>query len=170
MLEAMNARFPLTQLFGAAIWSTMLSLSCAAKGSGSPDASRPADSREGAQYGVEYVPGGIDRVILSKRNDARNLCIQVTLASPGIVEVEAPAGAVELPPNWSVERAFMAHDARACGARLRRSPEGAIDAAQVTGSVRWGSSPTEKTAVDLRLSFPARGAEPAFTERLSFTR
>jgi hypothetical protein len=141
-----------------------------AKSAPPADASRPAASKERAQYGVEYIPGGIDRVILTKRDDARNLCIQVTLASPGIADVEAPAGKVDLPPTWTVERAIIVRDATACGAPLRRWPDGAVNATEITGSVRWGSSPTEKTAVDLRLSFPARGAEPAFAERLAFTR
>ncbi len=194
----MKPRFPLAQLFSAAVSVAIVSLSCtalawhtedamkktgdispssapseagtAAKGSGPADAPRPAGSREGAQYGVEYVPGGIDRVILSKRDNARNLCIQVTLASPGMAEVEVPAGKVDLPPNWSLERAIMVRDATACAGTLRRWPQGAINATEVIGSVRWGSSPAEKTAVDLRLSFPAHGAEPAFTERLSFKR
>ena len=140
-----------------------------AKETGSAAAPR-AGSKTGAQYGVEFVPGGIDRVILSKRDDAKNLCVQVTLNSPGMAEVEAPAGKVELPPNWSLERAIMVRDASACGGTLRRWPEGAINATEVTGSVRWGSSPTEKTAVDLRLVFPAHGAAPAVTERLKFER
>ena len=129
-----------------------------------------AGSKTGAQYGVEYVPGGIDRVILSKRDDVRNTCVQVTLASPGIAGDVALAGKVELPPNWTLERAIMVRDASACGGTLRRWPEGAIDASEVSGSVRWGSSPTEKTAVDLRLVFPAHGTGPAVTERLKFER
>jgi hypothetical protein len=136
---------------------------------GSVAASR-AGSKTGPQYGVEFVPGGIDRVILTKRDDARNVCVQVTLASPGMAEVEAPPGKVELPPNWSLERAIMVRDAGACSGTLRRWPEGAINATEVTGSVRWASSPTEKTAVDLRLVFPAHGAAPAVTERLKVER
>lgn len=133
-------------------------------------ASSHAGSKTGAQYGVEFVPGGIDRVILSKRDDARNICVQVTLASPGIAGDVAPAGEVELPPNWSLERAIMVRDASACRGTLRRWPEGANDASEVSGSVRWGSSPTEKTAVDLRLVFPAHGTARAVTERLKFER
>ncbi|HYR55943.1 MAG TPA: hypothetical protein VEM39_07485 [Myxococcaceae bacterium] len=187
----------LARFFRAIVGATLLSFSCAAfawdtqaamkktsqaspgtvppegkapaKETGSPAASR-AGSKTSAQYGVEFVPGGIDRVILSKRDDAKNVCVQVTLASPGMADVKAPAGKVELPPNWSLERAIMVRDASACGGTLRRWPEGAIDATEVTGSVRWGSSPTEKTAFDLRLVFPAHGAAPAVTERLKFER
>jgi hypothetical protein len=138
--------------------------------SASSGSSHPSSSTSQVTYGVEYVPGGIDRVILSKRDAARNLCVQVTLASPGIAELEVPAGKVDLPPNWTVERAILVHDATACGSPLRRWPEGAIDAVAITGSVRWGSAPTEKTTVDLTLSFPARGSKPSSTEKLAFQR
>jgi len=94
----------------------------------------------------------------------------VTLASPGIAELEAAAGKVDLPPDWTVERAFLVHDPAACGAPFRHWPEGAVDAAVVSGSVRWGSTPTEKTTVDLMLSFGARGSQPSSTERLAFSR
>src|SRR5262249_29594341 len=109
-----------------------------------PNDSSPRPSTTPAvEYAIAHVPGGIDRVILSKRDPARNLCIQVTLASPGIAELEAAAGKVDLPPDWTVERAFLVHDAAACGAPFRRRPEGAVDAAVISGSVRWGSTPTE---------------------------
>jgi len=132
--------------------------------------SPPPGSASAVEYAVEHVPGGIDRVILSKRDAARNICIQLTLASPGIAELEAATGKVDLPPDWTVERAFLVHDAAACGARLRRWPEGALDATSISGSVRWGSAPTEKTTVDLLLSFPAHGSQPSSTERLAFSR
>jgi hypothetical protein len=136
----------------------------------SSDASHPENPKDAVRYDVEYVPGGIDRVVLTKRDNARNLCIQVTLASPGMLDIEVPPGSVELPPNWSLERAFLVRDAKACDSKLRRWPEGAIHVAEMSGSVRWGKSPTEKTVVDLRLSFGANGSESAFTERFAFKR
>lgn len=129
----------------------------------------PAQSQS-VQYDMRYVPGGMDRVILTKRDDARNLCVQVTLLSPTPLSLGAPAGKVQLPPDWTLERAIAVRDAGACGGVTRRRPAGAIEATDVTGSVRWGSSPDEGTAVDLRLSFPAQGGKPGFTEQLSFTR
>jgi hypothetical protein len=197
MLAAMRSRSFSALFFKAVIGATPLTLPCAALASPAEDAMKKtgdaspgkvspegkeaakkigsvaasrAGSKTGPQYGVEFVPGGIDRVILTKRDDARNVCVQVTLASPGMAEVEAPPGKVELPPNWSLERAIMVRDPSACRGTLRRWPEGAINATEVTGSVRWGTSPTEKTAVDLRLVFPAHGAAPAVTERLKFER
>ena len=122
------------------------------------------------QYDVRYVPGGIDRVILTKRDDSRNLCIQVTLVSPTPLDRGATARELQLPPDWSLDRAIAVRDAGACRGTMRRSAAGAIAASEVTGSVRWRSSPTDGTAVDLRLSFPAQSAEPAFSERISFTR
>jgi hypothetical protein len=160
----MTTRFPLTQLVTAAISGSMMWLS------NSSDASHPGSPKTAVQYGVEFVPGGIDRVVLTKRDPARNLCVQVTLASPGMLDVEIPPGSVELPPNWSLERAFLVRDAKACDSKLRRWPEGAIHVAEMSGSIRWGKSPTEKTVVDLRLSFAANGSEPAFTERFAFKR
>jgi hypothetical protein len=161
----MTTRFPLTGLLSAAVSGSMLLL-CG----NSSDGSHPGHPKTAVRYGVEYVPGGIDRVVLTKRDTARNLCIQVTLASPGMLDVEVPQGSVELPPNWSLERAFLVRDAKACDSKVRRWPEGAIHVAEISGSVRWGKSPTEKTVVDLRLSFTAMGSEPAFTEVLSFKR
>ena len=161
----MTTRFQLTQLLTAAVSGSMVWL----LGSSS-DASRPEKPKTAVRYSVEFVPGGIDRVVLTQRDTARNLCIQVTLASPGMLDIEVPPGSVELPPNWSLERAFLVRDAKACDSKVRRWPEGAIHVAEITGSVRWGKSPTEKTVVDLRLSFAATGSEPAFTEVLSFKR
>ena len=142
--------------------------STATRAAPNDSSSRPG-STPAVEYAVEHVLGGIDRVILSKRDAARNICIQVTLASPGIAELEAAAGKVDLPPDWTVERAILVHDATAC-APHRRRPEGAVDAATISGSVRWGSATTEKTTVDLLLSFPARGSEPSSKERLAFNR
>lgn len=161
----MTTRFPLRQLLTATVSGSVLWL-CG----DSSDGSHPGNPKAAVKYGVEYVPGGIDRVVLTKRDDARNLCIQVTLASPGMLDVEIPPGSVELPPNWSLERAFLVRDAKACDSRVRRWPDGAVHVAEMSGSVRWGKSPTEKTVVDLRLSFAATGSEPAFTERFSFKR
>ena len=193
MLRVMN-RPQFARLFTPAISAAALSLSCSALAwhtqdlmkktarllSGSAPApsnstaTRPAPKRQGStpavEYAVEHVPGGIDRVILSKRDAARNICVQVTLASPGIAELETAAGKVDLPPDWTVERAFLVRDAAVCGAALRRWPEGAVEAAAISGSVRWGSAPTEKTTVDLLLSFPARGSQASSTERLTFNR
>ncbi len=161
----MTTRFQLTQLLTAAVSGSMLWLL-----GNSSDASRPENPKTAVRYSVEFVPGGIDRVVLTKRDTARNLCIQVTLASPGMLDIEVPPGSVELPPNWSLERAFLVRDAKACDSELRRWPEGAIHVAEISGSVRWGKSPTEKTVVDLRLSFAPTGSEPAFTEVVSFKR
>jgi hypothetical protein len=159
----MTTRFPLTQLLTAAVSGSVVWL-CG----NSSDASE--SPKTAVRYGVEFVPGGIDRVVLTKRDFARNLCIQVTLASPGMLDIEVPPGSVELPPNWSLERAFLIRDAKACDSKLRHWPEGAIHVAEMSGSVRWGKSPTEKTVIDLRLSFAATGSESAFTERFPFKR
>jgi hypothetical protein len=129
----------------------------------------PGQASEGPQYGVRYLPGDIERVILTNRDDAQSLCIQVTLNSPGDLEA-VPSARLQLPPGWSLQRAIAVRDVDACRATTRRRPAGAIDATEVAGSVRWGNSPTDRTEVDLRLSFPARGAAPAFTERLKFKR
>jgi hypothetical protein len=146
----MRSRSSWARFFKAVVGATLLALPCAAlawhvedamkkTGNASPGkvppegkaaakeggsgAASPAGSKTGAQYGVQFVPGGIDRVILTKRDDARNVCVQVTLASPEMADVEAPPGKVELPPNWSLESAIMVRDAGACGGTLRRWPE-----------------------------------------------
>jgi hypothetical protein len=141
-----------------------------AKASASIEGPSDAGPSKGVHYDVVFLPGGIDRVILTKRDDARNLCIQVTLDSPPLNEQQPTATALNLPPNWAFERAIAARDAKACRGALQRWPASAIDATEVAGSVRWGNSPTAGTAVDLRLLFPARGAEPAFTETMAFKR
>jgi len=141
-----------------------------AKSEASVDGPRDAGANQGIHYDVVFLPGGIDRVILTKRDDARNLCIQVTLDSPPLEVQSSTAANVQLPPNWALERAMLVRDATACRGTLRRFPAGAIDASEASGSVRWGNSPTEGTVVDLKLSFPSHGAEPAFTEQLSFKR
>jgi hypothetical protein len=141
-----------------------------AKAQASADGSRDAGSNQGVHYDVVFLPGGIDRAILTKRDDARSLCIQVTLDSPPLDVQRPTTAAVQLPPNWALERAILVRDPTACRGTLRRFPAGAIDASEASGSVRWGNSPTEGTVVDLKLSFPSRGAEPAFTEQLSFKR
>jgi hypothetical protein len=134
------------------------------------DANSPTStSGKGVRYDVLFVPGGIDRVVLTKRDDARNLCFRVTLASPAL-DAQPQKPDLKLPSDWTFEQAIAVRDAAACAGMLPRRSANAIDAAQVTGSVRWGTSPTDGTAADLRLSFPARGDEPAFTESFSFHR
>jgi hypothetical protein len=135
----------------------------------SKSATPPGKSGEGAQYGVHYLPGDIERVIFTKRDEARSLCVQVTLTSPGDLE-PAPSGELQLPAGWSLQRAIAVPDAAACRATTRRRPADAIDATEVAGVIRWGNSPTDGTEVDFRLSFPALGASPAFSERLKFKR
>lgn len=162
--------------FGAAVWAIALGLSCGGSmcdtqgrtrksGGSSPPVS------DGANYDVKYVPGGIDRVILSKRDDARNLCVQVTLTSPSAL-APPPPGKVKLPANWELGGATAVRDASACRGTMRPRPRpaGGVEATEVSGSVRWGASPTEATDVDLRLTFPASGGQPGFTERMRFKR
>lgn len=135
----------------------------------SSDAGQPAASGSSVSYDVQHVPGGIDRVILAKRDERRDVCVQVTLASPGIAELGLP-GKLDLPSDWTLESAILVHQAEACGSLLRRWPSGAVNATGASGSVRWGSAPTERTNVDLTLSFPGRGSGPAQTEKLVFQR
>ena len=122
-----------------------------------------------ATYGVEYVPGGIDRVVLSKRDDRQNLCIRVVLASPAVAPIKLP-GHLDLPEGWTLETAALVDDAAACRSRVPHPGASAVNATAISGSVRWGSSPAEKTAVDLTVEFPARGSQARTTEKLVFKR
>lgn len=156
----------LVWLCAASSWESSEAM---AKDSQSRSRQRQASSSSSIEYGVEHVPGGIDRVILTKRDNHRNVCVQVTLASPGVALLELP-GELHLPSDWTLESAIFVQDATACGSPLRRWPTGAINATGISGSVQWGSSPSEKTVVDLSLVFPGRGSKPRATEKLVFKR
>src|SRR5260370_22696104 len=118
----MQKRSSLAWLSPPRIGATAVWLSCVGWTCHTEDAMKnggePAKDQS-VQYDVRYVPGGMDRVILTKRDNARNLCVQVTLVSPTPLSPETPTGKLQLPPDWTLDRAIAVHDAGACRGTMR---------------------------------------------------
>jgi hypothetical protein len=116
---------------------------------------------DGGQQTATYLGcrfiGGVNRLVVSKRDSARNLCLNVVLDGPG-----TPPAGLMTPPNYGLERA-TAGSAAQCPARGVLG----LVASQVTGSVTIAAggtgSPTAVNA-DLTLTFPPNDAGVPTTE------
>ena len=100
----------------------------------------------------------VDRITITKRIDARNLCLSVTLTNPLV----RPMPNLGLPADYGVERAVALPSADCASAA-------GVGATAVTGSVGFSSgvavSPRE-VSFSLDLTFPANDAGVASTESL----
>jgi hypothetical protein len=100
--------------------------------------------------------GGIDRIVVAKRDPDRDLCLNVVLSSPG----SAPAG-LSLPYNFGLESA-SAGPAAYCPSRSAPGTR----TNQVTGTVdpaAGGGGPgyPSRVNVDLTITWPTDGGSPA---------
>jgi hypothetical protein len=122
----------------------------------------------GSPAGVSYVGctfiGGINRVVVSKRDTAGNQCLSFALAeraSPG-----QPTPGLSLPAGWYLERVTVG-PASSCPTR-----NGTPVAGEVTGTVTWavprpGSSNYPARAnINVTLTLPANDAGASSVERI----
>jgi hypothetical protein len=122
----------------------------------------------GSPAGVSYVGctfiGGINRVVVSKRDTAGNQCLSFALTD-GALPVQ-PTPGLTLPAGWQLER-ITAGPASSCPARSATPVAG-----QVTGTISWvdirsGSSTYPAHAnIDVTLTFPANDAGASSMERI----
>jgi hypothetical protein len=122
---------------------------------------------DGGQGAVTYLGcsygGGTDRIVVSKRDTARDLCFNVVLRGPGT----APAD-LTLPANYGLEWG-TAGPAAACPAR--GAPLSVPRASSVTGSVTAvfmsGTAAPESATIDVTMTFGANDAGAPPSERLT---
>jgi len=110
--------------------------------------------------GCTFV-GGIDRVVVAKRDTGRNVCVNVVMSS---TSAQVPAG-LTLPANLGFERATVSA-ASACPARALF----AAQASGVTGTItQLAGSPGMPTSmsVAVQVTFPANDAGAASSEALN---
>jgi hypothetical protein len=119
---------------------------------------------DGGQAAVSYVGctyiGGYNRIVISKRDVARDLCFNVVLVEPG----PPPAG-LTTPASTGLEWATVG-PASACPAR---SLLNATRASGVTGTVTEVGTTGQRTAmnIDVMVTFGANDAGAPPAERLS---
>jgi hypothetical protein len=135
-----------------------------------PETPDARDARDGADApdasAVSYLGcffgGGIDRIVVAKRDLARDLCFNVVLDSPG----QPPPAGLTLPPGFGLERAgsgpAILCPSRGAVAVAAASVNGAISVAGGDGSV----IPTYVN-VAVTLTFAANDAGAPATESLS---
>jgi hypothetical protein len=105
--------------------------------------------------GCTYV-GGIDRIVVAKRDPDRDLCLNVVLSSPG----NAPAG-LSLPNNFGLESAAVG-PAAYCPSRTAPGTR----ATQVTGTIDPAAGggpgyPPTRVNVDITITWSSDGGSPA---------
>ena len=137
-------------------------------GAGGGAAGRGGTAGGGNPVGVSHVGctfiGGINRVVVSKRDTAANQCLSIALVEDGAPAQPTPG--LALPAGWQLER-VTAGPASSCPMR-----NGTPVAGQVTGTVSWadlrpGSSSYPASAnVDVTLTFPANDAGASPMERI----
>lgn len=95
--------------------------------------------------GCSFI-GGVNRVVIAKRDTARDLCVKLVLNSPGT----NPLG-LTLPPNLGTEYAYASAGVGDC--LQRRPPSGAASAVAGTGSVVASATSQPTYTVDVTLTF-----------------
>ncbi len=133
----------------------------------SPAARAPA-AAPATPAGVSYLGctygGGIDRVVVSKRDTAANQCLSVALASP--VGSAQPTPGLDLPAGWRLEGATVG-PAATCPTRW-----GTPLAGEITGTISWAellpgsTSYPARANADVTVTTPASDGGAAVSERI----
>ena len=120
-----------------------------------PDASPVTDATVSpAEYFAYALLGGTDRILVYKKDVARDLCFTIRIMEPS-----QASGGLSLPPPWGLELAGVSHGAAACGP----GPMNLAPAQSQTGSIAF--TPTSQSQypttldVDVTLTFAA-GSPP----------
>ena len=87
-----------------------------------------AGGAEPVSYSACIFIGGIDWVVVAKRDPPRNLCVVLVLGAPGSNPFD-----LTLPQNWGMEFAFAMPAQADC--RVRFPPSGSVEASGGMGSV-----------------------------------
>jgi hypothetical protein len=106
--------------------------------------------------------GGINRIVVAKRDAQQNLCVVFVLAQ----QAPNPFN-LTLPPNWGMEYAFAMPAMSDC--RLRFPPSGSPEAAAGSGTVALPPTPTPTVDIDVTLTFPPTDAGFSGSARLMVT-
>jgi hypothetical protein len=133
------------------------------------DLAPPGDAPGGALdaaagvYAASLVPGGLDRLIITKSDSQRGLCFRLVLAAPG----GSAAFPVQVPAPWVAESAVVAPLTAACTSIA--GPSAPTAAISGTGTVRWMGTRPCLLDVEVTLSFPATPAERLLVAGLAVT-
>ena len=106
----------------------------------------PEDSAAGVGYRARAVLGGIDRILVTKADSTRDVCVVIKLVNVdvlGVLQMSTPA-------NWGGEAAQHAKGAARCDEP--RTVAG-VDAASGSGSITW--TPSGNGTIPTTLSIAA---------------
>ena len=115
------------------------------------------------QSGVSYsgctFVGGVNRIVVAKRDTQQNLCVVFVLAQ------QAPNRFnLTLPQDWGMEFAFAMPAMSEC--RRLSPPSGSSEAAVGSGTVALPPTPTPTVNIDVTLTFPPTDADFSGSARL----
>jgi hypothetical protein len=119
------------------------------------------DARDGAAadatpapgaYSAAVIHGGYDRLVIVKFDQARRLCIRITLVGNDSASVLP----LHLPDTWQVESAGATAATDACAAGAQPAPA-VVAATSGSGSVSWSGLVPCSVDVDVTLVFGAPG-------------
>lgn len=114
------------------------------------DAATPENVDAGPAANALLVPGGYDRLVIAKRDDARALCFRVTLASPQY----AGALDVTVPKSWVAESVSASSLVGGCRG-LPAGADGLVLARSATGQVSWAGQRPCRVSLDVDATFAA---------------
>jgi hypothetical protein len=125
-------------LAGSALWACNDDAVAPDSGAGQ-DAISPADAAPDGQTAVTYqavgIPGGLDRILITRADPASDLCVGLRLVWPDLGDTFD----IALPPEWSVEFTYLYQGAATCHDDLSL-PMGAVPASAGSGAITWDDS------------------------------
>lgn len=119
------------------------------------DAASGADAAPDGDATVTYqatgIAGGLDRILITRADPARDLCAGLRLVWPD----SGDTFDIALPPDWGVELTYLYEGAATCHDDVIL-PTGAVPASSGSGAITWDSSDGSHPAllsIDVTLMF-----------------
>jgi hypothetical protein len=112
-------------------------------------------------YSACTIIGGLNRIIVTKRDAPRNLCVVMALTQPWTNPFS-----ITLPQQWGIESAYETPASADC---RTSGPSGSVDANGGTGTIALPPTPTPTVDIDVTLTFPPGDAGARPSEQLMAT-
>jgi hypothetical protein len=129
-------------------------LAACGEGDARPDAGVDAapgpDGSAVVTYRALGIPGGLDRIFITRADPALDLCAGLHLVAPGADQLD-----IDLPPDWGVELTYLYQGAATCHDDILL-PEGAVPAGAGSGAITWdlaGEAYPGALSIDVTLTF-----------------
>jgi hypothetical protein len=119
-----------------------------------PDAECAPEPADG--YAAYYLPGGLDHIIITKKDSGQNACLRMQLDSPSVVgQYMIPS-----PQSWAVSLISVTNNAADCD-DINKQPSGQQGwATSAQGNVKWHVPNGKKLPCDLSVEVLVSFAAP----------